>query len=254
MPAAFLAHGSPMQAVERDDFTAELRRWAERIPKPRAVVVVSAHWESRGAVRVTGSAKPPLIYDFSGFPPELYDVRYPSPGDPALAREVASLLHAEIEPSRGLDHGAWVPLYHAFPAADAPVVEVSLPESRTSDDVARMGRALAPLRERGVLLVGSGGIVHNLRRVRLDDKTAPVEPWAEEFDRWVAARVESLDLDGLASYRPNAPHAELSVPTPEHFDPVFFVLGAALPGDRVLPIHAGFQYGSLSMRSFALSA
>lgn len=253
LPAAFVAHGSPMQAVEQDDFTAALRRWAGALPRPRAIVVVSAHWESRGAVRVTASARPPLIYDFSGFPPELYDVRYPAPGDPALAAEIAGLLGAEIEPSRGLDHGAWVPIRHAFPDADIPVVEVSLPATRTPEDLVRIGKALAPLRERGILLLGSGGIVHNLRRVRLDDKQAPAEDWAEAFDRWVSDRVKALDVDGLAQYR-RAPNAAAAVPTSEHFDPVFVVLGAAAPDDRVRDVFAGFQYGSLSMRSFALSS
>src|SRR5689334_7649440 len=134
MPAWFVAHGAPLLAVEHDDFTAALRKEAAALPRPRAIVVVSAHWESPGPVRVTSHDRPPLIYDFSGFPPELYAVRYPCPGDPPLAAEIVTLLvaagvNASAEPRRGLDHGAWVPLVHAFPAADVPVVGVSLPAS-----------------------------------------------------------------------------------------------------------------------------
>jgi len=256
LPAAFLAHGSPMLAVEYDDFTERLRRWGGNL-RPRAIAVVSAHWESPGPVRVTGAEQPPLIYDFSGFPPELYDVRYPCPGDPTLAREIVRRLEmAEVktvlDPRRGLDHGAWVPIRHAFPEADIPVVEIALPAPREQALVARMGKALAPLREEGVLLVGSGGIVHNLRRVHLDEKQAPVDAWAREFDGWVDAKLKSLDPNALATYRRDAPHAAESVPTSEHFDPVFFILGAALPGDRLASLYDGFHYGNLSMRSFEL--
>lgn len=257
MPAWFLAHGSPLLAVEQDDFTAALRREAAALPRPRAIVVVSAHWEFRGSVRVTSADRPPLIYDFSGFPPELYDVRYPCPGDPTLAAEIVTMLldagvTAAADPRRGIDHGAWVPLVHAFPKADIPVVEVALPVPRSPDDVVRMGKALAPLRGRGILLIGSGGLVHNLRRVRFEDKAAPVEEWAKKFDEWVRDRIRALDIPGLAAYGARAPHADLAVPTTEHFDPALFVLGAGAAGDRVRDLFEGFHYGNLSMRSFAL--
>jgi len=258
LPAAFLAHGSPMLAVEEDGVTAMLRRWGGSL-RPRAIVVVSAHWEAPGPVRITAAERPTLIYDFSGFPPELYDLRYPSPGDPALAADLVKRLEsagvkAAPDGRHGLDHGAWVPIRHAFPAADLPMLEVSLPVPRSPELLAQLGMALAPLREAGVLLVGSGGIVHNLRRVRLDDKDAPVDSWAREFDTWVAGRIPSLDPVSLSGYRSEAPHAAESVPTSEHFDPLFFVLGAALPGDRPSTLVEGFQYGNLSMRSFALSS
>jgi 4,5-DOPA dioxygenase extradiol len=259
LPAVFLAHGSPMLAIEQDDFTAVLKRLGTQVPRPRAIVVVSAHWEAPGPVRVTISQQPPLFYDFSGFPEELYHLRYPAPGNPALAGMIGNLLsdasvEAVPDPHRGLDHGAWVPLKHAFPSADIPVVEVSLPTPRTPAEVIRIGKALAPLRDRGILLIGSGGIVHNLRRVRMGDKQAPVDAWAKSFDDWVQERLKSLDLESLADYRRQAPEAALSVPTSEHFDPLFFVLGAAGPGDRVSDLYEGFHYGNLSMRSFALNS
>jgi 4,5-DOPA dioxygenase extradiol len=252
LPAAFLAHGSPMLAVEKDAVTTMLGRWGGSL-RPRAIVVVSAHWEAGGPVRVTGAEKPSLIHDFSGFPPELYDIRYPSPGDPALAADIVKRLGAAtLDPRRGLDHGAWVPILHAFPKAAVPVLEVALPVPRTPEQIVAVGRALAPLREEGVLLVGSGGLVHNLRRVHLDDKDAPVEEWADRFDRWVGERLTSLDPAALADYR-SAPDAAEAVPTTEHFDPAFFVLGAVLPGDRLSTLHEGFHYGNLSMRSFAIA-
>lgn len=258
MPAWFVAHGSPMLAVEQDDFTAALRREGDALPRPRGIVVVSAHWETAGSIRVTSGKQLPLIYDFSGFPSTLYDVRYPCPGDPSLAAEIALLLldanlSAAVELHRGIDHGVWVPLMHAFPKADIPVVEVSLPVPRSPDHVVRVGKALAPLRERGILLVGSGGLVHNLRRVRFEDKAAPVDEWAREFDAWVRDRLRALDIPGLAAYRSGAPHADLAVPTTEHFDPVFFVLGAGTAADRVRELFEGFHYGNLSMRSLSLA-
>lgn len=237
-----------MLAVEEDGVTSMFRRWGAGL-SPRAIVVVSAHWEAPGPVRVTGAERPTLIYDFSGFPPELYDVRYPSPGDPALAADIVRRLEgATLDPRRGIDHGAWVPLVHAFPAAKVPVLQVSLPVPRTPERVAQVGKALAPLRDEGVLLIGSGGLVHNLRRVHFDDKNAPVDGWAAEFDGWVRDH-----SDALADYR-RAPHAAEAVPTTEHFDPAFFVLGAALPGDRLSWLYEGFHYGNLSMRSFELKA
>ncbi len=257
-PAAFFAHGSPMVAIEEDEFTRSLRGFGASLQHPRAIVAVSAHWEAPGPIRVTSSERPPQIYDFSGFPEELYAVRYDPPGDRELSLEVKTLLSEAGLPAaqnaeRGLDHGAWVPLRHAFPAATVPVLEVSLPTTRTPEQGVAIGKALAPLRERGVLLVGSGGIVHNLRRVRFDDKRAPAEAWAKDFDLWVRDRLEALDVDGLSGYASRAPNAALAVPTSEHFDPVFFVLGAALPGDRVRPLFEGFHHGTLSMRSFSLS-
>lgn len=248
-----------MIALERDDYTEALRRLGMAAPRPKRVVIVSAHWEARGPVRVTGADRPSLIYDFSGFPPELSNLRYPSPGDPSLASDIvkrlsASGIEASVDPRRGLDHGAWVPMRHAFPEASVPVLEVSLPIPRTPRELVRVGEALGPLRDNGVLLIGSGGVVHNLRRLSWDDKGASPEPWAEAFDRWVGDRVRAIDLAGLEEYRTRAPHAADAVPTTEHFDPIFVVMGASAPGDSCTPIFEGFHYGTLSMRSFALDS
>ena len=256
-PALFVSHGAPSAALDDDPYTRALGAWAARRPRPRAIVVVSAHAEARGPVRVNAGAQPSLIYDFYGFPAPLYDLRYPAPGAPDLARDVAgAFAGAGIEPvvdaQRGWDHGVWVPLRLLYPAADVPVVEVSLPVPRTPEVLLAMGRALAPLRERGVLLFGSGGVVHNLRRLRMDDEHGPPEPWAAAFGTWVDERL--LDAEGLAAYATRAPHADLAVPTSEHFDPLFFVLGARDARDRVEDVFTGYRYGTLSLRSFALAA
>jgi 4,5-DOPA dioxygenase extradiol len=256
MPALFVSHGSPMVALETDAYPRALKAFGEGMASPRALVVVSAHWETPNEVRVTASESPPLIYDFGGFPEPLYHLKYPSPGAPTLARDIVARLgavglRAVADAGRGLDHGTWVPLRLAFPAARTPVVQVSMPWGASAADVARMGEALRPLRAEGVLLVGSGGLTHNLRRLAWQDKSAPAESWAREFDVWVAERLAARDFLGLQSWT-SAPHARLAHPSAEHLLPLFFVLGAALPEDRVSPVFEGFHYATLSMRSFAL--
>ena len=253
-PVVYLSHGAPLLAVEDDVVARMLERWGRELSLPAAIAVVSAHWEAAGPVRVGASARPELIYDFSGFPGALYGLRYPCPGDPELAGEIARRLSEAGAPAvtdarRGLDHGVWVPLLRAFPAARIPVVQISLPEPRSPGGLVALGKALAPLRERGILIVGSGGLVHNLRRVHLDEKDAPVDGWARAFDEWVHDRLRGPGRDELVAYR-GAPGASLSVPTAEHLDPLFVVLGASSPQDRLRDLHAGFFYGNLSMRSF----
>jgi 4,5-DOPA dioxygenase extradiol len=258
-PALFVSHGAPSAALDDDGYTRALGAWARARPRPRAVVVVSAHAEALGPVRVNAASEPGLMYDFYGFPAPLYTLTYPAPGAPDLAREIAgTLAEAGFEPIldalRGWDHGVWVPLRLLYPAADVPVVALSLPVPRSPEGLLAMGGALAPLRERGVLLLGSGGIVHNLHRVRMDGAAAPTEPWAAAFGAWVDERLEQRDVEGLVAYGVRAPHADLAVPTSEHFDPLFFVVGARDERDRVESLYQGFRYGSLSLRSFALAA
>jgi 4,5-DOPA dioxygenase extradiol len=247
-PLLFISHGAPSIALEEDDFTRAVHDFGQTLDGAPAMVVISAHWQSRG-LRVNTVARPDPIYDFGGFAPELYTLRYDAPGEPALAREIAQLTGAALEEERGWDHGVWVPLRHLRPQGDIPIVELSLP---VGADLMSIGRALVPLRDRGVVIAGSGGIVHNLRMIHLDDKFAPVDPWAREFDVFIADALERRDFDAIASYRTRAPHSSLAVPTPEHFEPLLVLLGAASQSDEVSTIHAGFQYGNLSMRTFAL--
>lgn len=260
-PVLFVSHGSPMVALGDDEYTRALRQFGERVRPVRGAVVASAHWQSEGALGVTAAEQPGLLYDFGGFPPKLYRIVHPCPGDPALAAEIVVLLQgagfaAVLEPRRGLDHGVWVPLRHLFPAADVPTVQVALPRGASPERLLAMGRALAPLRERGILIVGSGGVVHDLRRVNFAQKHGPVDAWAAAFDDWVRERLDAMDVNGLLAYRRLAPEARRAVPPggEEHFDPVFVTLGAAVPGDRVIQIYEGFQHSNLSLRTFAVTS
>jgi len=247
-PLIFISHGAPSVAIEEDDFTRAVGRFGRTLDGVPAMVVISAHWQSRD-IRVNAVARAEPIYDFGGFSPELYKIRYDAPGDPELASEVARLTGATPETARGWDHGLWVPLKHLRPQADIPIVELALP---FGGDLFALGRAIAPLRERGVVIVGSGGIVHNLRMIHFEGKDVSVDPWAREFDEFIAGALSRRDDRAIAEYRSRAPHASLAVPTPEHFEPLLVLLGAASADDRVETIHAGFHYGNLSMRTFAM--
>lgn len=256
MPVVFISHGAPSVALEDDDFTRALRQFGETLIEARAFVVVSAHWQTRGGMRVNAVERPEPIYDFGGFSPELYTLHYDAPGSPQLAERIAQLLRdsgidARLETSRGWDHGVWVPLLHLAPGASVPIVELSLPVPATPDQLMRTGKALRPLREEEIVLIGTGGIVHNLGMLRFDDKEAPADAWARAFDEWVSERLSKHDFASIAAYRDSAPHAGIAVPTPEHFEPLFVVLGATSEEDHLTPIYAGFHYGSLSMRTFA---
>jgi len=235
-----------MSALGGDAHAAALKKFGDAHKNARAIVIVSAHWQLHGQIRATSWDSAPLVYDFGGFPDELYKLTYPAPGEPSLAARIPG---ASPETRRGLDHGAWVPLRLAWPEARIPVVQVSLPAEGPEAALA-LGRALRPLREEGVIVAGSGGIVHNLGLVHLSEKNSGIDPWAADFDRWIAARVVSQDLEALLAYQANAPDAALAAPTPEHFDPLFVTMGAALPDERPTKIYEGFHYGNLSMGSF----
>jgi len=257
-PALFVSHGSPMIAIEDDPWSRALAAFAARLPRPRAVVVVSGHFESPGPVRVTASPAPETLHDYHGFPEELSQIRYPAKGDPGLAALVVRLLEeagfpAKADPERGLDHGAWVPMRFLYPDANVPIVGISQPLRRNPEDGLRMGAALSRLRDQDVLLLGTGGVVHNLSKLDPFAEPGDAAEWALAFDSWFAHRLAAMDVAGIASYRTTAPHAEHAVPTSEHFDPVFVVLGSARSGERPSTIYEGFRYGTLSMRSFALA-
>jgi 4,5-DOPA dioxygenase extradiol len=248
MPVGFLAHGAPTLAL--DAARGEpLRRWGRSLPAPNAVVCISAHFE-HSPVAVEIGARPGLIYDFSGFPEELYRVQYRPPGSPLLAERVATLLSvteraARVE--RGFDHGVWVPLVHLFPEAHVPVVQVSLPGRGRPDDVVAMGRRLAPLRDEGVLILGSGNLTHNLRRLDFSEQSAPPS-WASEFDAWAADALERGAVDELAAFRTRGPGNRLAHPSDEHFTPILAVAAAAAGESVTYPV-LGFEYGSVSRRS-----
>jgi 4,5-DOPA dioxygenase extradiol len=256
-PAIFVSHGSPLALVDAD-FKQALRVYAAHLRPPLHILVVSAHWTSVRPLRVTSSARPDTLHEFEGFPSWLSSVTYKCPGAPALAESiVATLAGAGIaampDPRRGLDSGAWGPLSLLYPNAKVPVVQLSLPAPAAPADMLAIGAALAPLRREGVMLLGSGGIVHNPSWTRFNERDPRTEPWAAAFDDWVRERVESLDVDTLANYRTRGPMPHLAAPTSEHLDPLFFVLGARLAGDRVSTLSEGFHAGNLSLRSFVLA-
>jgi 4,5-DOPA dioxygenase extradiol len=257
MPVGFVGHGAPLAALDSGGAPAAWQKWGASMPRPRALAVVSAHWLERPP-HVGPAQRVPLIYDFYGFPEQLYRMQYPAPGAEALATQVLSLLSQAGQaglkpvsaPTRGLDHGAWMQLYHMFPQADIPVLQVSLGTGVSMSEHVALGRALAPLREQGVLILGSGNIVHNLRRADLRAKHGPVDSWAQEFDDWCAQALERGDLDALADYAQRAPAAELAVPTDDHFTPLVVAAAAAFATSTaaVRYPHIGFEYRNLSMR------
>jgi 4,5-DOPA dioxygenase extradiol len=248
-PALFLGHGSPMNALQVNDWT---RAWATigaTLPRPRAVLAISAHWYV-GDTAVTAMAAPRTIHDFGGFPRELFQVRYPAPGDPALAARVQRLLEplrVRADHGWGLDHGTWSLLRHVFPLADVPVVQLSIDETQPPQFHYDLGARLRPLREEGVLLLGSGDVVHNLHTYAWGRHPQQPYEWAVSFEDKVRARLIAGDHAPLIDYSSLGSDALLSVPTPEHYLPLLYVLGASVPGEPVSFPVEGMDGGSVSM-------
>jgi 4,5-DOPA dioxygenase extradiol len=254
-PAAFLGHGSPRNAIDHNRFTHAWRAFGAAGPRPRAILVVSAHWYV-GAVAVTAMARPRTIHDFAGFPAELFAVEYPAPGDPSLAADVAAALApAEVVLDRGqwgLDHGTWSVLVHAFPAADVPVLQLSLDARLDLEAHVALGAKLAPLRERGVMVVGSGNVVHDLRAIAWDRPDEGFD-WARRFDDAVR-EVLTTDPASAPRLREHRDFAR-AVPTPDHFLPVLYLAGLAAAANEPLRVLVdGYAYGSLSMTCYTLGA
>jgi 4,5-DOPA dioxygenase extradiol len=249
MPAIFFGHGNPMNALARNAWTEGWAAIGASLPRPRAVVCVSAHWYLP-ATLVTAQATPRTIHDFGGFPRELYEVKYPAPGEPQLARRVQELLApvpVGADTRWGLDHGTWSVLCHVFPTADVPVVQLSIDETQASTFHYELGRRLAPLRDEGVLVVGSGNLVHNLHAYAWGRH--PVEPldWAVRFDTRVRELLSTGDHDPLVNYESLGRDAALSAPTPDHYLPLLYVIATRREGDRITFPVEGFDGGSISM-------
>ena len=250
MPVIFLAHGSPL-LLDDAGWVGELAAWAAAMPRPKAVLMLSAHWVDHPIT--VGATRPvPLVHDFYGFPAKYYETTYPAPGAPALASRVRDLLRAQPvaqDPERGLDHGAYVPLVAMYPHADVPVLQASLPTLEPTA-LFSLGRALAPLRREGVLIVGSGFLTHNLRTIDFRPD-APTPAWAAEFDAWAGDVLARRDVDALLDYRQRAPGVQQALPTHEHFVPVVVAAGAAIDDSHAtarFPI-TGFAYGTATRRS-----
>jgi len=249
MPAIFFGHGSPMNTLEDNRYTQAWTRLGTMTGKPKAILAISAHWYTRGTA-VTAMEKPKTIHDFYGFPQELFDVEYPAPGDPALAERVRKLLtpmNVGLDQSWGLDHGTWSVLKHAFPKAEVPVVQLSIDATQPAAFHYELGARLAPLREEGVLIAGSGNVVHTLR-VMGRDGGSPYD-WAVRFNDYVRDALATQQYQRLVAYEEAGEDARLSVPTPEHYLPLLYVLGAQRPGETAAVAVDGLEIRSISMLS-----
>jgi 4,5-DOPA dioxygenase extradiol len=254
LPALFVSHGSPMTAIEPGPAGGAWAALGRDAGRPRAILVCSAHWETELPM-LTGSRAPPTVHDFGGFPPALYALQYPAPGAPDVAAEAVALLKAHglaagIDGARGLDHGAWVPLMHMVPAADIPVVQLSVQPSRGAAHHLELGSALAPLAERGVLIVGSGHVTHNLRDWIAFGGRPGALAYVGRFAEWVAHVLASHDTDALANWRERAPDAARAHPSDEHFLPLLVAYAAAGAHPRVDRVHQGVDGGALAMDAY----
>lgn len=255
LPSIFVSHGAPTLALDPGETGDFLGRLGRDLPRPKAVLCVSAHWTTAEPA-VSSTARPETIHDFFGFPDALYRIAYPAPGAADVAKRVASLLSqaglpTKVDPARGLDHGAWVPLRLLYPDADMPSLELSVQPGHDAAWHYRLGAALEPLRAEGVLILGSGGAVHNLRAIDWQGGAAP--PWALAFDDWLAAALAEGREAELLDWKHAAPNARQAQPTDEHFLPLFVAWGAAGAGARGERLHQGFTFGSLSMAAFKFS-
>lgn len=253
MPTLFVSHGAPTLVVDPVPTRDFLSCLGTIVPRPKAILAVSAHWDTRGPMLSSGAA-PHTMYDFYGFPDELYSLTYPAPGSPELAEQASTLLakaglHADLDQRRGLDHGAWVPLGLMYPEADIPVVQLSIQSHRSPEHHLALGQALAPLREQGVLIVASGNATHNLREVFSHAIDEPPAPYAKEFADWLTENIEAGDVDPLLGYLEVGPSGQICHPTPDHFLPLLVALGAGNGKGRRL--HDGYTYGVLSMAAYS---
>jgi 4,5-DOPA dioxygenase extradiol len=252
MPVLFVGHGSPMNAIEDNAFSRNWRELGRRLPAPEAILCVSAHWLTRGTA-VTAMAQPRTIHDFWGFPEALNAYRYPAPGDPALARSIAGLVtetEVTLDEEWGLDHGTWIVLTNMFPDAEIPVLQLSIDPRQPAQYHYALGQELQALRERGVLLVGSGNIVHNLGL--MNSSAARGYDWAIAFDAAIAKQLVQHDHQGIIDYEALGRMAQLSVPTNDHYLPLLYVAGASSPQDRIAFFSEQIVYGSVSMRCVLL--
>lgn len=248
----FIGHGSPLNAIRDNRHAAFLRDLGESLPRPEAILVVSAHWQTDGT-RITAGASPEQIYDFYGFPEELYAVRYAPPGHPELAREIALKIPGiEVDETRGVDHAGWAPVSRMYPARDVPLLELSLDYSKSEREHYELGKRLSFLADRGVLVIGSGNVVHNLRDISFDDEARPFD-WALEADRWVAQRIADGKDGELVEYRSRMPDWRRAIPTDEHFLPLLYALGMRSVDGPARTLYEEIQNGSVSMRSIEVA-
>lgn len=255
MPVLFIGHGSPLNATQYNEFTKSLTSLGTRMPRPKAVLCISAHWMTKGTW-VTGMQRPKTIHDFYGFPQELFNIQYPAPGNVELAQRIkekiknTKILNDEKE--WGLDHGTWSVLRHLYPQADIPILQLSLDMSQDAEFHYKLGKELSFLRNEDVLIIGSGDIIHNLRTMNWD-KNAPVHPWAQEFEDWVLENIKEKNFSALRNEVIKHPGALLSIPSWDHYFPLLYVLGATQNEDKFQMIYQGIEHSSISMTTFTFS-
>jgi len=250
LPAFFVSHGAPSLPFDDVPARAFLRDLGHEIGKPRAILVISAHWDTP-APQANSVVINDTIHDFRGFSPALHAVRYPAPGDAMLAQQVAALTGGTLDTQRGLDHGAWVPLLLMYPDADVPVVQLSVQSHLGAAHHVALGRSIASLREHNVLVIGTGGFVHNLRQIAAEGSPEP--GWSKEFSGWMHEKLMAGDEAALTAYRKLAPHAALAQPTEDHFMPLFAALGAGGEKAKAARLHSSATFGSLRMDAYSFS-
>ena len=251
LPSFFIAHGAPLLAIEDNEYTQFLQQLGQRL-QPKAIVLFSAHWESR-VQQISDVETYETIYDFGGFPDALYQIKYPAKGQKAIANEIEALFKKQgvkygIDTNRGLDHGAWVILKMLYPNANIPVISMSVNSTLSPEEQYKIGKSLSVLREKDILIIGSGGTVHNLGALRMVPNEGNVDEWALKFDQWIANHLENWDVDFYLSMISIAPSAELAVPRygKEHFIPLFYAMGAADQDRKATLLHQSYRYGNLS--------
>ncbi|ALH95537.1 dioxygenase [Acinetobacter equi] len=247
LPGLFISHGSPMLALNPEQVGPALERLSLNLPKPQAIIVMSAHWESE-SLEVNTGTRPETWHDFRGFPQELYELRYPAPGHPELAEKILNILAdagfaAHANSSRPRDHGVWMPLLHMYPKADIPVIEISLPTTMSAQDIYKIGQSLAIFREQQILIIGSGSITHNLRELSWDGGSNAIPEWASTFRNYVVNKLNHRDFDAVLHWE-NLPFVQRNHPTIEHLEPLFFSMGT---GQLFNVVHSSFTMGALGM-------
>lgn len=254
MPLLFIGHGSPMNAIASNNYTKTLATLSAKLPKPKAILVISAHWMTEGTW-VTEMSKPKTIHDFYGFPQALFDVQYPALGSPETAKLIQEITsHPKIHGDRemwGLDHGTWSVLRHLYPKADIPVLQLSLHMAQPPEYHFKLGQQISKLRDKGILILGSGNLVHNLRQIRFEPNAKPYD-WAVEFDEWLKKKLINRDFSAVLNDFHNSKAGTLSVPTLDHYYPLHYILGAANDRDELKFEYEELQNGSISMLSFRI--
>lgn len=251
-PSLFVSHGSPMLAICDSPANQFLQDLGKTLPRPKAILMVSAHWETVGEPTISLAAQPETIHDFAGFPAPLYAIQYRAQGAIEMAKRVASLLEQDgipikVSNTRGLDHGAWIPLSLMYPEVDIPVAQLSLVRGASTEDYWRIGRAIRSLRDDGVLIIGSGSLTHNLYEFRSHKIDTEVPTWVSRFDEWMKDKLENIDLPALLNYRKEAPFGERNHPSEEHLLPLFVAMGAAGEIKKISRLHGSYEYGVLAM-------